>query len=195
MAQLCAQALPAITRTPRHSPCSCGQAGPEQPRGWVPVPSSVPRLNLHVSHGTLSASPRCWHTPVPGCPGENEASTHPTWFLTELGNADKPWGTWGDTEQGAGGGQGCAPGILLLSPKSLPMERKGFVGIPSPRSRPSPAPTLSACPSTAAAVSHLTFSSPLSRAGSCSPSHGSATARRGKDTRDTPSLARLPTCA
>lgn len=85
---------------------------------------------------------------------------------------------------------------MWLSPKPLPMERGGKRLQASPPLAPNPllCHSLSACPSAAAAVSHLTFSSPLSRAGSCSPSHGSATARQGKDTGDASSLARLPTC-
>lgn len=122
---------------------------------------------------TLNVSPQSW-----------EMHVSPRGCGTPQGRQQE-----GDRQQERAGS------TALASSPSIGEQRKGFAGIPSPCSKPSRAHSLSACPSAAAAVSHLTFSSLLSRAGSCSPSHGSATASQGKDTKPPPpSPACQPAC-
>lgn len=165
------------------------------------VPAPVARQDLGSSRAGTRCQPGCPdtapNTPV-GCSespcwwhddlGGNKASSHSkcspqSW---EMHVSPKGCGRTQGREQEGDRQQERAGSTALASSPSLGEERKGFAGIPSPCSKRSRAHSLSACPSAAAAVSHLTFSSLLSRAGSCSPSHGSATATRGKDTKPPP---------
>lgn len=121
---------------------------------------------------------------------------HPTCSSREPGKAR---GMQGNAGQGAGEGQAagrgrqdCGPGVTWLSPKPLPAERRGFAGIPSPRSKPSPVPTL-CLPVPPQLLLYRISHFPAHRAGPGAALHRSAQQQRdGARTPETPPP--LPSC-
>lgn len=177
MADPCTLALPEATGSLGHGPCPCGLAGSEQQQSWDPAPSRLPGHNLQVPHadreplGDALSKPSLVAYTGPQLP-QGKGGTHPpTVFLHGAGKCAQTLWDVGRCRAGSRSraGRTVLPALRGAHLSPFPWREEERVcrhPLPSLQTL-SCAHSLSACPSAAAAVSHLTFSSPLSRARSC----------------------------